>query len=115
MMRHARLSALTTALALTVSSAAVLAQQPAPAAPADPINVCEELVTFLERRGNAQPASPVTLDQARQFQRVNNVAACRDGFVRIRTAGITLRERDRADLRTLLAMCGLHTHACTVL
>ena len=99
-MRHAYLAALMGSTALL--STAVLAQTNAPAqpgarpaqsAPAQPgatapLNVCQELVTFVERRGTAQPASPVTTDQARTFQRSNDVVACRDGLVRIQGAGI---------------------------
>lgn len=89
-MRHAILGAVSAALAFTVSSAAVLAQQANPPAPTASANMCEELVRFLDRRGTAQPATPVTLDQARSYQRANNVVACRDGFMRIQSAGITL-------------------------
>ncbi len=53
-MRHIMLGAASAALAFSVSPAAVLAQQSAPPAEAD---LCRELATFLERRGNAQPAS----------------------------------------------------------
>ena len=89
-MRLAMLGTTSAALALSVSSAAVLAQQANPPAPAASVNLCEELVRFVEQRGNAQPASPVTLDQARGFQRANNLVACRDGWVRVQGAGIAL-------------------------
>jgi len=64
---------------------AAVAQTPAPG-----VNICEELVRFVEARRDAQPASPVTLDQARGFHKASDLAACRDGLLRIERAGIAL-------------------------
>lgn len=89
-MTSPRLSAAMTALALTVSPGAVLAQT-TPAAPgASQADLCRDLVAFLERRGDAKPASPISVDQAKTYQRDNNIVACRDGAVRIQQAGVTL-------------------------
>src|ERR687884_195544 len=50
-------------------------------------NDCDRLVSTLEqRRGTAATQPPVTLDQARTFQRDNNQQACRDALQRLNTA-----------------------------
>lgn len=87
-------------LGSTAFGSAALAQTPPPpAAPPPPAtsNPCKDLVDFLQQRGSAQPASPVTLDQARGFESSNNTTECRDGIGRIRAAGITLPANLAAD------------------
>src|SRR5919202_267390 len=50
-------------------------------------NDCDRLVSTLEqRRGAAATQPPVTIDQARTFQRDNNQQACRDALQRLNTA-----------------------------
>ncbi|GJE04295.1 PRC-barrel domain-containing protein [Methylobacterium isbiliense] len=88
-MTSSRIPAMMTALAVTVSPAAVLAQTNTASATAQ-ADLCRDLVTFLERRGEAKPASPISVDQAKIYQRDNNIVACRDGAVRLQQAGVTL-------------------------
>ena len=79
-----RISALfllgTTALAVSAG-----AQTPAPAGTADS---CAGLVSFLQQRGSAKPASPVSLDQARKLQQDRNSTACSNSATQIHAAGI---------------------------
>ena len=93
-----------TALIPSIGIAQTATTAPAAPAGAAQANPCPDLVTFIERRGTAAtPASPVTLDQARGFQRANDAAACRDALTRIRTAGIELPANLAAMLTTASA------------
>jgi sporulation protein YlmC with PRC-barrel domain len=89
-MMRSQLGTALAALAFTVSPGAVLAQTNASPPGAAQADLCRDLVTFLERRGDTKPASPVSVDQAKSFQRDNDIVACRDGVVRVQQAGITL-------------------------
>lgn len=89
-MTSSRLGSVATVLFFTVSPGTVLAQTNPPAPGASQVDLCRDLVSFLERRGDAKPASPVSADQAKAYQRDNNIVACRDGAMRIQQAGITL-------------------------
>ena len=80
-----RLTALTILLGSTALASAALAQTAGQPQPGATLADCDRLVVALER--GAAPNAPVTLEQARAFQREANQQACGDALRQVQATG----------------------------